>query len=179
MGTCERFEDLPVWRSAVELGARVFALTDDRVFQTQGELRQQLQRTAMEISSYIAEGCERGSTSELLRFLEMARGSAGNLRSMLSFALHIEAVRTAEASEVFSAEGMASLVDDMKSHAESCSRELQDLIDTLRDTSRLEHETAGHPAHTVFIPGEHVKAFIAKLEKFRAGADPRDVFGRN
>jgi four helix bundle protein len=39
----------------------------------------------MSVSNNIAEGFERGSTAELLAFLTIARGSAGEVRSMLCF----------------------------------------------------------------------------------------------
>jgi four helix bundle protein len=46
-------------------------------------LRDQLERAALSISNNIAEGFERGTTNELLAFLYVARGSAGEVRSMM------------------------------------------------------------------------------------------------
>jgi four helix bundle protein len=42
-----------------------------------------LERAALSISNNIAEGFERGTTNELLAFLYVARGSAGEVRSMM------------------------------------------------------------------------------------------------
>ncbi len=81
----ERFEDLPVWKAAVDLATRIYATTEDRTFHTAGDLRSQLRRAALSVSNNIAEGFERGSTAELLMFLYIARGSAGEVRSMLRF----------------------------------------------------------------------------------------------
>jgi len=81
----ERFEDLPVWRAAVDLAGRIYALTRDRFFSQPGDLHDQLRRAALSVSNNIAEGFERGSTAELIAFLYIARGSAGEVRSMLSF----------------------------------------------------------------------------------------------
>lgn len=81
----ERFEDLPVWNAAVELGVRVYALTKDRAFVGSGDLSSQIRRAALSVSNNIAEGFERGTTAELLTFLYIARGSAGEVRSMLHF----------------------------------------------------------------------------------------------
>jgi four helix bundle protein len=83
--TYERFEDLPVWRASVELGVQVYELTADPVFKGNGSLRDQLERAAVSVANNIAEGFERGSTQELLNFLYIARGSAGEVRSMLCF----------------------------------------------------------------------------------------------
>ena len=79
-----RFEELPIWNAAVELALRVYKLTEDRGFLRQRSLRDQLERAAVSISNNIAEGFERGTTQELLSFLYIARGSAGEVRSMLS-----------------------------------------------------------------------------------------------
>jgi four helix bundle protein len=46
-------------------------------------LRDQLERAALSVSNNIAEGFERGTTNELLAFLYIARGSAGEVRSMM------------------------------------------------------------------------------------------------
>jgi four helix bundle protein len=79
----DRFEDVPVWRSSADAVVRTFSLADDRAFAGRGDLRDQLQRAALSITNNIAEGFERGLTSELITFLYYAKGSAGEARSML------------------------------------------------------------------------------------------------
>jgi four helix bundle protein len=69
----------------MDLGHGVYQLTRDRFFSQPGDLRDQLRRAALSVSNNIAEGFERGSTSELVAFLYIARGSAGEVRSMLHF----------------------------------------------------------------------------------------------
>ena len=64
-----------------------------------------------------------GSTSELLAFLYIARGSAGEARSMLNF---IE--RFPEAAP------LESRISDLKSLAESCSRQIRAWADNLQNT---------------------------------------------
>ncbi len=78
----ERFEALPVWKAAAALAATMFRWSNQAVFR-KGDLANQLQRAALSISNNIAEGFERGTTNELLAFLYYARGSAGEVRSML------------------------------------------------------------------------------------------------
>ena len=79
----ERFEDLPVWKAAIEFAVKVYELTAREQFKGHGGLRDQLERAAVSISNNIAEGFERGTTQELLTFIYIARGSCGEARSEL------------------------------------------------------------------------------------------------
>jgi four helix bundle protein len=81
----ERFEQLPVWQAAIKLGQEVYALTEGPAFKNRHSLRDQIERAAVSVSNNIAEGFEGGTTQELLTFLYIARGSAGEVRSMLCF----------------------------------------------------------------------------------------------
>jgi four helix bundle protein len=83
MPTYQRFEDLPVWQTA----ARLYEGCDDFLAVAPPSLRSstrnQLERAVLSVSNNIAEGFERGTTNELLAFIYIARGSAGEVRSML------------------------------------------------------------------------------------------------
>src|SRR5438874_5464272 len=76
-----RFEELPVWKAAIDLAVEIYHLTDGATFKSRYNLRDQLERAAVSVSNNIAEGFERGTTQELLTFLYIARGSAGEVRS--------------------------------------------------------------------------------------------------
>ena len=112
--TYQRFEDLPVWKEAIRLAELVYALTEDNAFAKQFSLRDQLERAAVSVSNNIAEGFERGTTLELLTFLYIARGSAGEVRSMLCL---LE--RLGRCSH------LKTEIASLKSVAESCSRQLR------------------------------------------------------
>jgi four helix bundle protein len=58
-------------------------MTAQPAFRRQRSLRDQLERAALSVSNNIAEGFERGTNQELLTFLYIAGGSAGETRSML------------------------------------------------------------------------------------------------
>jgi four helix bundle protein len=109
-----RFEELPVWQAAMHLAEKVFQLTAEPRFQAQGDLRSQLQRAALSISNNIAEGFERGTTQELLTFLYIARGSAGEVRSMLYLLERLPRF-----------EDLRAEISDLKSLGESISRQLR------------------------------------------------------
>ena len=78
-----RFEELPVWQDSAELARRVLEFTSLDPLRRHPGLRDQLERAALSVSNNVAEGFERGTTNELLAFLYIARGSAGEVRSML------------------------------------------------------------------------------------------------
>src|ERR1044071_7990144 len=81
----QRFEDLPVWQEAIRLAEGLYDLTESPGFKCSHSLRDQIEHASLSVSDNIAEGFERGTTSELLAFLYIARGSAGEVRSMLCF----------------------------------------------------------------------------------------------
>ena len=78
----KEFEEIPVWQDAITLAREVFALTNRTVFRQLGDIANQIQRASLSVSNNIAEGYERGSTTELIAFLYYARGSAGEVRSI-------------------------------------------------------------------------------------------------
>ena len=124
MPTYQRFEDLPVWQAAADLYER----TDDFLAAAPPKLsrsfRDQLERAALSVSNNIAEGFERGTTNELLAFLYIARGSAGEVRSML----------TLLGRRPWLPANLKSEITNLKSLAESCSRQLRAWADPLQNS---------------------------------------------
>src|SRR5215207_4835936 len=78
-----QFEDLPVWKAAIEFALNLFELTNTADFRGFGDTKNQLERATVSISNNIAEGFERGSNTELIQFLYISKGPAGECRSML------------------------------------------------------------------------------------------------
>ena len=172
MPTYKRFEDLPAWKAAIDLGLRIFALTDDAIFNSQGDLRSQIRRAALSVSNNIAEGFERGSTSELLAFLYIARGSAGEVRSMLLFADRLPRIQQAPTAQI-----LKSQISDLKSLAESCSRQLRAWADSLQNSDIRGPRHLSDDSRKVYDQRKRSAAFLEKLQNIRAGADPNTVFG--
>ena len=80
MASYKRFEEIPVWQRAIDLAAQVFDLTARPAFKFRGDLVNQIRRAALSVSNNIAEGFERGTTADLVKFLYIARGSCGETR---------------------------------------------------------------------------------------------------
>src|SRR6516164_3365583 len=121
--TYQRFEDLPVWQEA----AKLFELTDDFLEaappRMRPSFRDQLERSVVSVSNNIAEGFERGTTNELLAFLYIARGSAGETRSMLCLLARRPWMKN-----------FKSQISDLNATAESCSRQLRAWAESLQDS---------------------------------------------
>jgi four helix bundle protein len=77
------FENLEAWQMAKKLAVQIY-----QVFRSCRDygFRDQICRSAMSISSNVAEGVERNSPGEFRNFLGVAKGSAGELRSQLILA---------------------------------------------------------------------------------------------
>ncbi|MBI5384552.1 MAG: four helix bundle protein [Verrucomicrobia bacterium] len=80
----QHFEDLPVWQEAARLYNRVLDLLEQPDVPLTPGFRNQLDRAALSVSNNVAEGFERVTTNELLSFLAIARGSSGEVRSMMA-----------------------------------------------------------------------------------------------
>lgn len=120
----KRFEDLPVWNTAIELAVHVYELTSKPLFKSRYSLRDQIERAAVSVSNNIAEGFKRGTNNELLAFLYISRGSAGEVRSMICLFERIPDLRELRAD-----------LSSIKTKAESCSRQMKAWIQSIQDSS--------------------------------------------
>src|SRR3989338_4210192 len=84
MATIKQFEDLVCWQKARLLVKEIYkTLRDCKDY----GFKDQIQRASISILSNIAEGFERGTKQELLNYLYIAKGSAGEVRAQLYVAL--------------------------------------------------------------------------------------------
>lgn len=154
----ERFEELPVWQSAIELAVTVYEMTEKPAFAKRYSLRDQIERASVSVSNNIAEGFERGTTQELLTFLYIARGSAGEVRSMLCLLEHLPGFNDLESG-----------ILNLKSKAESISKQLGAWIRTLRDSDRKGERYVNEKTRRMDQAARDRKEFLEKLEQIRKG----------
>lgn len=83
------FEDLIVWQLVIELVKQIYLITGRGALKTDFGLKDQFRRASISIPTNIAEGFERRSRKEYLLFLNIAKGSAGELRSLLRVSFEI------------------------------------------------------------------------------------------
>jgi len=79
----ERFEDLECWKHGRALANEVYAICRHDRFAKDWGMVDQIRRAAVSIMNNIAEGFERGSNRDFVKFLFIAKGSAGEVRSLL------------------------------------------------------------------------------------------------
>jgi four helix bundle protein len=83
----QSFEDLEVWQRGCRLTVDIFkAFSGCKNF----SFKDQIQRAALSIPSNIAEGSERGSSKDFAHFLNIAKGSCGELRTQLYIARKLD-----------------------------------------------------------------------------------------
>jgi four helix bundle protein len=160
----ERFEQLPVWQSAIDLAVEVYALTDKTAFRRRHSLRDQIERAAVSASNNIAEGFERGTNQELLTFLYIARGSAGEVRSMLCLL---------EKIPLFS--GLESDILSLKSRATSISKQLGAWTRMLRDSELKGQRYVSEKIRRTDKAAKDRAEFLKELENIRTAGWPSSV----
>ena len=174
-----RFEDLPVWQSAQDLAAAVYALVDHRLFHRTGDLRNQLQRSSLSISNNIAEGFERGSTAELLCHLYIARGSAGETRSALHFANRLTEISNLK-SEISNPKSeisnLKSQIPPLIQHCESVSRQLRAWADSLQNSDIPGQRHLNDESRAAYAHHRRSRDFLEKIQHLskRPLPDPQD-----
>jgi four helix bundle protein len=87
MGKIERFEDIDAWKKARELTKIIYEVTAQGKFASDFSLKDQIRRATVSIMANIAEGFEREGNKEFRQFLAQAKGSVGEVKSLIYVAL--------------------------------------------------------------------------------------------
>ena len=109
------YEDLEVWKKSVNVAVRLYSMLGN--CRDRG-IKDQMLRSAVSIPSNVAEGAERDSKRDFIRFLRISKGSAAELRTQLHIAGQAGIVNTQSCGAV-------------KSEVTEISRMLQGLIVSL------------------------------------------------
>ncbi|PAW84483.1 MAG: hypothetical protein B9S29_03795 [Opitutia bacterium Tous-C2FEB] len=99
-GKVNSFRDLIVWQKAKRLAADVYRLCLSFPSDRHRGLTEQMLRSAVSIPSNIAEGDERGTNRDSLRFLQIARGSLAELETQLHIAKEIHLISDADSENI-------------------------------------------------------------------------------
>lgn len=83
------FRELNIWQDAKKLAVDIYKITGSGRFDKDYGVKDQIRRATVSISSNIAEGDERNSNKEAIRFLYIANGSAAEVITQLHIAFEI------------------------------------------------------------------------------------------
>jgi len=83
------FKDLIVWEKAKNLAVKIYRVSEEGDLSQDFGLRDQIRRSAESIASNLAEGDERTTDKESVRFIYIAKGSLAELRTQIGIAYEI------------------------------------------------------------------------------------------
>ena len=98
--TFKSFEEIEAWQKGVTLAETIYKVTSKPPFDKDWSLRDQMRRATVSIPSNLAEGYERDSDAEFNRFVLIAKGSCGELRTQLTLAGRIGYLSSDEAIQL-------------------------------------------------------------------------------
>lgn len=110
---------MPIWQLAKAVAVDIYRLTSRGAFSKDFAIRDQVRRASLSISSNIAEGFECGTRKEFIRYLHIARASAGEVRSQLEIAKELDYITETQRKEI-------------ASQLESVARQITAFIQTLK-----------------------------------------------
>jgi len=142
--------------SIVEFALRVFAFTENSDFRGLGDTKNQLERAALSVSNNIAEGFERGSNTELIQFLYISRGSAGECRSML---------RICEPLQRFS--NLRSEISNLIGRAVNISKQLHGWLESLKNSDIKGTKFLTQKERLRLERDREFEAFDREMERYR------------
>jgi four helix bundle protein len=108
MPTIKRFEEIEAWQTARELTKLIYSLTDEGRFSRDFGLKDQIRRACVSVMSNVSEGFESQTQSQFLRYLGLAKASAGEVRSQLYVSRDLEYITEEQFAKAFAMAEKAS-----------------------------------------------------------------------
>ena len=101
MPTIKSFEELPVWKDARKFANKIYNLTKKFPKEENYGLTSQITRATVSIGSNIAEGFDRYSKKDFIKFLIIARGSISEIQNDLYIALDLIYINQNDFQEIY------------------------------------------------------------------------------
>jgi four helix bundle protein len=101
MATISRFEEINAWKTARELTNLIYDYSTKGNFNRDYGLRDQIRRSTVSVMSNIAEGFESQTQATFIKYLGIAKASAGEVRSLLYMTLDLGYISQNEFNKVF------------------------------------------------------------------------------
>ncbi len=97
----ETFQDLLVWQKGIKLVKEIYLITKEIKLSQAINLKEQLESTSISIPTSIAEGFNRYSQDEYLKFLKSASGYVGKLCTLLRIVSEIGYLEPKKYEQIF------------------------------------------------------------------------------
>ena len=101
MATIKSFEELPVWKDARKFANKIYNLTREFPKEENYGLASQITRATISVGSNIAEGFDRYSKKDFIKFLIIARGSISEIQNDLYIALDLKYINQNDFQEAY------------------------------------------------------------------------------
>ena len=124
------FKELKVWHKAYDLSLAVYEVSRSFPREEMYGLTSQLRRASVSVGANIAEGCGRRSDGELVRFLQIARGSASEIEHHLLLARDLKFLE-------------AATHQDIEKRLQEVQRMLTSLVSSIQETAAVRAAAAG------------------------------------
>lgn len=116
----QSFEDLQVWQKARLLTRCIYTITKSGPLSMDFGLKDQLQRASVSVMANIAEGFERSGKNEYRHFLTIAKGSCGEVRSLLYIVIDNsyyseQEIQNIQSEAIQASKMLSSLINKLKS----------------------------------------------------------------
>lgn len=96
----QKFEDLNIWKLSLKITKEIYDLAAKKEFSKDFRLKDQIRGAIISVSSNIVEGFEKNNNNEFIRFLKIAKGSAGEVKNQLKIALIVGYITNQEFKKV-------------------------------------------------------------------------------
>lgn len=96
MALFKTFEEITAWQKSHALAVELYRISNSSELAKDFALKDQMRRSAISVPSNIAEGYERNSDRQFYYFLNVAKASAGELRSQFLLAFDLGYIQPSE-----------------------------------------------------------------------------------
>ncbi len=121
MATFKNFEDLEIWKKAIDLAEKIYLLSSIGELSKDWGMRDQIRRSAASISNNIAEGFEYNNNRDFIKFLRYAKGSTGEFRNQINILFRVGLLDEIEFRQMYTqsvelGQGIGKLISYLKQH---------------------------------------------------------------
>lgn len=121
MATFKNFEDLDIWKKAINLAEQIYLLSSDGELSRDWGMKDQIRRSVTSISNNIAEGFEYGNNKDFIKYLRYAKGSTGEFRNQIIILSRVGFIEDASYKKMYAqsvdlSQSIGKLISYLKQH---------------------------------------------------------------